>query len=65
MTQVFGHEGLKQISLQAGISPEEASRGLSALLPDVVDRMTPDGAVPDADALANSVDDFARRLGLS
>jgi hypothetical protein len=27
--------------------------------------VTPDGKVPDADALANSVDDFARRLGLS
>ena len=65
MTQVFGHEGLEQISRQAGISPEEASRGLSALLPEVVDRMTPDGTVPDADALAKSVDDFVRRLGPS
>jgi uncharacterized protein YidB (DUF937 family) len=65
MRQVFGHEGLEQISQQAGISPEEASRGLSALLPEVVDRMTPDGTVPDADALARSVDDFVRRLGPS
>jgi uncharacterized protein YidB (DUF937 family) len=63
MTQVFGHEGLEQISRQAGITPDEASRGLSALLPEVVDRVTPDGNVPDADALANSVDDFVRRLG--
>jgi len=65
MTQIFGHQGLEQISRQAGISPDEASRGLSALLPEVVDRMTPDGAVPDANTLANSVDDFARRLGRS
>jgi uncharacterized protein YidB (DUF937 family) len=65
MTQVFGHEGLEQLSRQAGISPDEASRGLSALLPEVVDRMTPDGTVPDADALAKSVDDFVRRLGPS
>ena len=63
MSQVFGDDGLEQISRQAGISPEEASRGLSALLPEVVDRMTPDGTVPDADALAKSVDDFVRRLG--
>ncbi len=35
------------------------------LLPEVVDRMTPDGTVPDADALAKSVDDFVRRLGPS
>ena len=65
MTQVFGQEGLEQLSRQAGISPEEASSGLSALLPEVVDRMTPDGTVPDADALAKSVDDFVRRLGPS
>jgi uncharacterized protein YidB (DUF937 family) len=65
MTQIFGHDGLEQISRQAGISQDEASRGLSELLPEVVDRMTPDGEVPDADALADSVDDFARRFGLS
>jgi uncharacterized protein YidB (DUF937 family) len=65
ITQIFGHQGLEQISKRAGISPDEASRGLSALLPEVVDRMTPDGAVPDASTLANSVDDFARRLGRS
>jgi uncharacterized protein YidB (DUF937 family) len=65
MTQIFGHDGLEQISRQAGISQDEASRGLSQLLPEVVDRMTPDGEVPDPDALANSVDDFARRFGLS
>jgi uncharacterized protein YidB (DUF937 family) len=65
MSQVFGKDGLEAIARQAGLSPDEASHGLSELLPEVVDRMTPDGAVPDADALANSVADFARRLGLS
>ena len=49
----------------AGITSEEASHGLSQLLPEVVDRVTPDGKVPDANALTNSVDDFVRRLGLS
>ena len=65
MTQIFGRDGLEQISRQAGISEDEASQGLSQLLPEVVDRMTPQGEVPEADALANSVDDFAKRLGLS
>jgi uncharacterized protein YidB (DUF937 family) len=65
MSQVFGKDGLETIARQAGISPDEASHGLSELLPEVVDRMTPDGAVPEPDALANSVADFARRLGLS
>jgi uncharacterized protein YidB (DUF937 family) len=65
LTQVFGREGLGRIARQAGVSDDEASRGLSELLPEVVDRMTPDGTVPDPDALADSVDAFTRRLGLS
>ena len=65
MSEIFGQDGLEQISRQAGVTEEEASRGLSELLPEVVDRMTPDGQVPDDQALAQSVDAFARRLGLS
>ena len=65
MTQVFGDEGLQQISRQAGISEDEASRGLSELLPEVVDRVTPDGDVPDGGSLTNNVQDLARRFGLS
>lgn len=63
MTQIFGRDGLQQISRQAGLSEEETSRGLSQLLPEVVDRVTPGGEVPDFDALSNSVDELARRFG--
>lgn len=65
MTQIFGRDGLQHISRQTGISEDEATRGLSQLLPEVVDRVTPDGSMPDVDALRSSVDDLARRLGLS
>jgi uncharacterized protein YidB (DUF937 family) len=65
ISDIFGKEGLEAISRRSGLSPEDASHGLSELLPEVVDRMTPDGNVPAPDALANSVDDFARRLGLA
>ncbi len=63
MSQIFGREGLEQISRQAGISEDEASRGLSELLPEVVDRVTPNGNVADFDVLTNNVDDLARRFG--
>ena len=65
MTQIFGRDGIEQISQQAGISEDEASRGLSELLPEVVDRVTPDGDVPDGGSLTNNVQDLARRFGLS
>ena len=63
MSQIFGQDGLQQISRHAGLSEEETSRGLSQLLPEVVDRVTPGGQVPDFDSLSKSVDDLARQFG--
>jgi uncharacterized protein YidB (DUF937 family) len=34
------------------------------MLPEVVDRLTPQGSVPDLDGLAASVGDLERRFGL-
>jgi uncharacterized protein YidB (DUF937 family) len=65
ISEIFGKGGLDAISRQAGISPDEASQGLSALLPEVVDRMTPDGELPESGALDSRIDEFARRLGLA
>jgi uncharacterized protein YidB (DUF937 family) len=63
IAQVFGRDRLAQIAAKAGVSQEEASAGLSQILPEVVDQVTPEGRVPDLDALAGSVDDLQRRLG--
>ena len=62
--QVFGRGGLEAIARQAGVSEAEASEGLSQLLPEVVDRVTPNGDVPDLDSLVASVDQMSRRYGL-
>ena len=61
--QIFGSGGLSQIAQQAGLSEQEASQGLSQLLPDVVDHLTPGGQVPGLDQLSASVDALARQLG--
>jgi len=60
--EVFGRGGLAEIARRAGVSESDASRGLSELLPEVVDRVTPNGEVPDLDSLAASVAALARRL---
>ena len=62
--QIFGQDGLAAIARQAGVSEQDASAGLSQLLPEVVDRVTPNGKVPDLDVLTASVDDLSRRFGL-
>src|SRR5262250_230329 len=63
LSQIFGEGGLGAIARQANLSPEETSEGLSQLLPEVVDRVTPGGQEPDFDQLSRSVDDLRRRLG--
>jgi len=65
VAQIFGRDGLSQIAAQAGLSEADASRGLSALLPEVVDRVTPGGEVPDLDGLTASVTDLSRKFGLA
>ncbi|MDM0040631.1 YidB family protein [Variovorax sp. J22G21] len=59
---VFGEDELQQMAQQAGISSDEARAGLSELLPDVVDHFTPGGTMPEGNTLADSVDDYLRRL---
>jgi uncharacterized protein YidB (DUF937 family) len=59
--KVFGPGGLAAIARQAGVSEGDAARGLSQLLPEVVDRVTPNGDVPDLDSLVASVDAMSRR----
>jgi uncharacterized protein YidB (DUF937 family) len=61
--QIFGQGGLEEIARQAGLTPRETAEGLSALLPEVVDHVTPDGQVPDLDQLTLSVENLRRRLG--
>jgi uncharacterized protein YidB (DUF937 family) len=61
--QVFGSDALSRIAQQVGVSEEDAAQGLSQLLPDVVNHLTPDGSAPDLDQLAASVSALARRFG--
>lgn len=64
LEQIFGAGGLAEIARQAGLTQDEASRGLAQLMPEVVDRVTPRGEVPRDEDLLASVDDLARRLGV-
>jgi uncharacterized protein YidB (DUF937 family) len=62
-SKVLSPEQLSAIASQAGVSEDEARQGLSQLVPEVVDHLTPQGQVPPADELLASIDRFASRLG--
>lgn len=42
---------LAQIAQQAGLSHSDAASGLSQILPGLVDKLTPDGQIPQQDSL--------------
>jgi uncharacterized protein YidB (DUF937 family) len=63
LEQVFGREGMAEIARNAGVSEQDAAQGLSQLMPEVIDRMTPEGQVPDENTLVASVDALIKRLG--
>jgi uncharacterized protein YidB (DUF937 family) len=63
LQQILGRDGIAQIARQAGVSEADASQGLSALLPEVVNHVTPGGEVPDVDSLMASMSDLSRRFG--
>ncbi len=56
ITSALGGDGgvggiLAQLAQQAGMSHGEAASGLSQILPSLVDKLTPDGQVPQQDSL--------------
>ena len=46
--RALGPELLQQLSQRSGVSVEELSRKLAEVLPQAVDKMTPNGTVPQA-----------------
>lgn len=54
---VLGGGKLQDIAAQLGVSTEQASGGLADLLPQLVDKLTPNGQVPEGgDLLAQGLD---------
>lgn len=52
----LGNGTLGQIAGQLGMSEGAAAGGLADLLPQVIDKLTPDGKVPEGDLMAKGLD---------
>jgi uncharacterized protein YidB (DUF937 family) len=44
--QALGADLLQQLSAKSGLSVQDLTQRLSQILPDAVDKMTPDGTIP-------------------
>ena len=54
LQHVLGSEQVKELAAKAGISPDLASSHLSQLLPMLIDKLTPNGQLPDASAATST-----------
>jgi uncharacterized protein YidB (DUF937 family) len=61
--QVLGAEKVQAFAQKLGISPEAASSTLSQLLPTVIDKLTPNGAVPNQSNLLQMGESLLASLG--
>lgn len=60
---VLGNSTLQDLAAKLGMSNEQISGGLAAVLPQVVDQLTPNGEVPQGgDLLAQGLDLLKGRL---
>ncbi|MCL6484973.1 MAG: DUF937 domain-containing protein [Janthinobacterium lividum] len=49
----LGADTITQIAEKAGVAPDAASGGLAALLPQLIDMLTPNGQVPEGNDLVS------------
>ncbi len=63
VADVLGQETLGQFAGKAGVPVAEAGSLLAGLLPAAIDHLTPDGKVPETNALESTLTSLLSRLG--
>ncbi len=54
--QGLGNDTIRQLAAKAGLSAEQVSSHLSELLPNIIDKLTPDGKIPTGDLMSKGMD---------
>jgi uncharacterized protein YidB (DUF937 family) len=60
--QVFGNDQVKALAAKAGISPDMASAAIAGILPELVDKLTPNGQVPEHSNVMDMVGGMLQNL---
>ena len=61
--QVLGSEKVQALAQKLGVSPEAAGSTLAQLLPSVIDKLTPNGSVPEQSNLLQMGESLLASLG--
>jgi len=63
LSQVLGGDVIAQVAQKAGVGHADASSALAAVLPSLIDHLTPNGQVPDANALQSALGGLLANIG--
>ena len=56
LQSVLGSEQVQAIAAKVGLSPEQVNSGLTQILPQLVDHLTPNGEVPQGDLMSKGLE---------
>ena len=62
ITNTLGIDKIKDIASKLGISDSQASDGLASLLPQIIDKLTPDGKVQDVSSLEQTLGSLLQKF---
>lgn len=65
VTQAIGQDKMEKIAQQTGTTPEQAAQTMADKLPGMVDKMTPDGQLPDPQSIKDNVAGAAKGAQMS
>lgn len=63
LTDVLGGETVGQFARKAGVPEAEAGSILAGLLPNVIDKLTPEGKLPETDSLEGTLSSLLSKIG--
>lgn len=62
ISTMLGADKIQEIAGKAGISGNQVSDGLASLLPQLIDKLTPNGQVPEGNSLEGSISALAEKF---
>lgn len=60
--QALGGEKIKELAAAAGISPDTANSAIAQMLPGIIDKLTPNGQVPDHSSMMDMASGLLKSL---
>jgi uncharacterized protein YidB (DUF937 family) len=53
--RILGSDALREVAQRAGVSPDALAGGLASILPQLVDKLSPTGSLPQGDLLSQAL----------